>query len=478
MSRSVKDRSEFLDAASRLSPGQVTFTRDQIEKICNEAAVSWPHWLTSDKERRLARGLYSTVGMSAGSAAAVTTPKPATPKMARSVRKVPAFRPSVPTAAAATTTAGQSAVPVASNTAIPVLTSAEAASVAAMEEFTHQSLVPAKARGYVPFGHYQTLESIIRSGIFYPVFVTGLSGNGKTMMVEQICANLEREFIRVAITSETDEDDLIGGFRLIDGKTVWQDGPVVTGMRRGAIVLLDEVDLGTNKIMCLQGVLEGKPIYLKKINQIVKPLKGFNILATANTKGQGSMDGKFVGTNVLNEAFLERFAGTLEQEYPSMKVEEKILLSHLGLVLEEANLTLDAYHDRKAGEFAERLVKWADGIRKSFAEQVCTEIISTRRLVHIVDAFVIFSFNRRKAIEFCLARFDAETKSSFMDLYTKIDVEVDKLIPDAPAAGLTEPATTSDMFDRNAVKAALATNDAMANDITKALDQFLSERGV
>lgn len=473
MSRSVKDRSEFLDAASRLAPGQTTFTRSQIEKICNEASVSWPHWLTSDSAARVGRGTYSTVGM-ANSATAPAVPS-AAPKMARQVRKVPAFRPSAP--AAPTVTVGQSAVPIAANTAIPVMETSALVAPSTSEEFLHQSLVPMKARGYVPFGHFQTVESIIRSGIFYPVFVTGLSGNGKTMMIEQVCAALGREFIRVAITGETDEDDLIGGFRLIDGKTVWQDGPVVTGMRRGAIVLLDEVDLGSNKLMCLQGVLEGKPIYLKKINQVVTPLKGFNVLATANTKGQGSMDGKFVGTNVLNEAFLERFAGTLEQEYPSMKTEEKILLSHLSLALEEAGQTLDAYHDRKAGEFVERLVKWADGIRKSFAEQTCTEIISTRRLVHIIGAFVIFGFSRRKAVEFCLARFDAETKSSFMDLYTKIDVEVDKLIPDAAPADVGVTTPSSSTVDRSAVKAALATNEAMTDEITKALDDFLSKQG-
>lgn len=475
MSRSVKDRSEFLDAASRLAPGQTTFTRSQIEKICNEASVSWPHWLTSASEYRVGRGQYTTVGMAAGSAAAAA-PVAAAPKMARSVRKVPAFRPAAP--AAPTPTVGQSAVPVAANTAIPVMAQAALEAACAQttsEEFMHQSLVPQKARGYVPFGHFKTIESIIRSGIFYPAFITGLSGNGKTMMVEQVCAMLGREFIRIAITSETDEDDLIGGFRLINGHTVWQDGPVVTAMRRGAIALLDEVDLGSNKLMCLQGVLEGKPIYLKKINQVVTPLKGFNILATANTKGQGSMDGKFVGTNVLNEAFLERFPITIEQEYPSMAVEEKILLANLGIVLEEAGVTLDEYHDRKAGEFVTRLVKWADGIRKSFAEQSCNEIITTRRLVHIIGAFSIFEFNRRKAIEFCLARFDAETKSSFMDLYTKIDVEVDKLIPDAPVAPAAAGVTSG--VDREAVKAALATNDAMANEITKALDDFLSKQG-
>lgn len=425
MSKVTKHRAAFLDAARKLYGDSVSqMDRDMIQAASDSAGLPWPQWLTSKQENRVGRGLYTLQNVTGGTGASVVPTINSGVKMvSKRIKAAPAFRPAI------SAPMPVSSVPVLGAPAPqPVAVSAAAAA----EVFEHESLVPAKMRGYVPFGQYSVLESIIRSGIFYPVFVTGLSGNGKTLMMEQICANLGREFVRVNITSETDEDDLIGGFRLADGKTVWQDGPVVLAMKRGAILLLDEVDLGANKIMCLQGVLEGKPIYLKKINQVVKPLKGFNVFATANTKGQGSMDGKFVGTNVMNEAMLERFAGTIEQEYPSVKTEEKIMLSALAIAFEERGVTLSDYLDTKAAEFVNRLVKWADGIRKTYAEGGCSEIISTRRLVHIINAFVIFDQNRRQAIEFCLARFDRETKEQFMDLYTKIDVEVDKLLPPPP----------------------------------------------
>lgn len=424
MAKVTKHRAAFLDAARKLYGDSVSqMDRDMIQAASDSAGLPWPQWLTSKTENRIGRGLYTLQNVTGGASAvpAINTGVTIVSKK-RSVKAAPAFRPSIPVAAAPAPS-----VPVLGN---PLQDSTSLSTAA--EVFEHESLVPLKMRGYVPFGQYSVLESIIRSGIFYPVFVTGLSGNGKTLMMEQLCANLGREFVRVNFTMETDEDDLIGGFRLADGKTVWQDGPVVIAMKRGAVLLLDEVDLGSNKIMCLQGVMEGKPIYLKKINTVVKPLKGFNVFATANTKGQGSMDGKFVGTNVLNEAFLERFAGTIEQEYPSIKTEEKILLSTLAIAFEERAIVLSDYLDTKAAEFVSRLVKWADGIRKTYAEGGCSEIISTRRLVHIVNAFVIFDQNRRQAIEFCLARFDRETKEQFMDLYTKIDIEVDKLLPPPP----------------------------------------------
>jgi MoxR-like ATPase len=250
---------------------------------------------------------------------------------------------------------------------------------------------------------------IIKSGKFYPTYITGLSGNGKTMMIEQICAQEKRELVRANITKETDEDDLIGGFRLIDGKTVWQNGPVIVAMERGAILLLDEVDLGDAKLMCLQPVLEGKPIYLKKINRVITPAAGFNILATANTKGKGSDDGRFIGTNVMNEAFLERFSITFEQEYPPLKTEAKILNNVLGA---------SGIEDK---DFADKLVNWADMIRKAFYDGAVSDIISTRRLVHICEAFAIFGQDREKAIKLCLNRFDVDTKNGFMDLYMKLD---------------------------------------------------------
>ena len=274
------------------------------------------------------------------------------------------------------------------------------------------SYVPEKFEGYVPYGNFNTVKDVIKSGIFYPMFITGLSGNGKTLMVKEVCAKQKREYVRANITVETDEDDLIGGFRLLNGETVWHDGPVVTAMKRGAVLLLDEIDLASNKIMALQPVLEGSSIYLKKIGKWVHPTPGFNVIATANTKGQGSDDGRFIGTNVLNEAFLERFPVTIEQSYPTASMEKKILNNELGK------------HGLEDGEFSENLVKWADVIRKTFYEGGCDEIISTRRLVHIVGAFSIFK-DKMTAIELTVNRFDAETKESFLDLYTKIDAGVE-----------------------------------------------------
>ena len=275
-----------------------------------------------------------------------------------------------------------------------------------------ENLIPEKDPLYVPFGNFNDVYTIIKSGRYYPAFITGLSGNGKTFMVEQACAKAKREYFRVNITVETDEDDLLGHYALIDGNTVWQDGPVVKAMERGAILLLDEIDLASSKIMCLQPVLEGKGVFLKKVNRFVSPSVGFNVLATANTKGKGSEDGRFIGTNILNEAFLERFPITVEQEYPSMSVERKILDKVF------ASLDITEY-----GDFAEKLVTWADIIRKTFYEGGIDEIIATRRLVHIVNAYAIFG-DRKKAIEMCIARFDEDTKTSFLDLYSKCDSEV------------------------------------------------------
>jgi len=269
-------------------------------------------------------------------------------------------------------------------------------------------IVPKKDPVFVPFGNYTDIKSIIKSNKFYPVFVTGLSGNGKTMSILQACADNRKECIRVNVTIETDEDDLLGGYRLRDGQTVWQNGPVIEAMERGALLLLDEIDLASNKIMCLQPILEGSGVFVKKINKFVKPKEGFNVIATANTKGQGSEDGKFIGTNILNEAFLERFPVTFEQKYPNAKTEEKIL-----------NNTLEAT-GKKDTDYVSKLVTWADVIRKTYFDGGVDEIISTRRLVHIVQAYAIFK-NKLKAIEMCTNRFDEDTKTSFVDLYTKVD---------------------------------------------------------
>ena len=274
-----------------------------------------------------------------------------------------------------------------------------------------ENLVPSKDPNFVPFGNFPDVKKIIQSGIFYPTFITGLSGNGKTLGIEQACAALKRELIRVNITIETDEDDLIGGFRLVNGETVWHNGPVIEALEKGAILLLDEVDLASNKILCLQSVLEGKGLFLKKTGRYVERRPGFNIFATANTKGKGSEDGRFIGTNVLNEAFLERFALTFEQEYPTVATETKIL--------EKAATSL-AVLDK---EFCSHLANWADFIRRTFNDGGVDEVISTRRLVHIVRAFAIWH-DRMKAIKVCTNRFDDETKQSFLELYDKIDADV------------------------------------------------------
>ena len=270
------------------------------------------------------------------------------------------------------------------------------------------NIVPEKDPNFVTFGDYSSVKSIIASKKFYPIFITGLSGNGKTLGVTQACAEKKREMIRVNITIETDEDDLLGGYRLRDGQTVWQNGPVIEAMERGAVLLLDEIDLASNKIMCLQPILEGNGVFVKKINKFIKPALGFTVVATANTKGKGSEDGQFIGTNVLNEAFLERFPITFEQKYPSVKIETKIISK----MLETENA--------KDDEYATNLVNWADIIRKTYSEGGVDEIISTRRLVHIAKAYSIFR-NKLKAVEVCTNRFDDDTKQSFIDLYTKID---------------------------------------------------------
>ena len=274
-----------------------------------------------------------------------------------------------------------------------------------------QNLIPAPFEGFVPWGNFSTIEKIVKSGLFYPVFVTGLSGNGKTLMIEQVCAKLNKELIRVNITIETDEDDLLGGFRLVNGETKFVPGPVIEAMERGCTLLLDECDLGSNKLLALQPVLEGKGVFLKKINKWITPKDGFNVMATANTKGKGSEDGRFIGTNILNEAFLERFAITIEQPYATVATETKIVLGAM------------KKYGSEDKEFATNLVTWADVIRKTFYDGGVDEVISTRRLDHIVKAFAIFG-DKMKSIELCVARFDEDTKDSFMDLYTKIDAGI------------------------------------------------------
>ena len=362
---------EFTDYAFNKF-GKTQLTVDELKEANKKFGCKYaPQWLIKNKDYKVGKSLFELP---------INGSEPAT----KSVVKVPQVK---------------------QETAAEVAPVSEAAYVVSS---LVGDIVPKKDPVFVSFGNYPDVKSIIKSNMFYPIFITGLSGNGKTMGVTQACAENKKELIRVNITIETDEDDLLGGYRLKDGQTVWQNGPVIEAMQRGAVLLLDEIDLASNKIMCLQPILEGSGVFVKKINKYIKPANGFNVVATANTKGQGSDDGKFIGTNVLNEAFLERFPITFEQKYPTAKIEQKILVN-----------TMKA-QGKSDVKFAEKLVTWADVIRKTYFDGGVDEIISTRRLVHIVQAFSIFN-NKMKAIEVCTNRFDDDTKNSFIELYTKVD---------------------------------------------------------
>ena len=365
----------FLDACAEQFPNQVEFSKSTVKKICATAGIPKPSWLFRNPQFKAGYGTYSIESV------------------------VPEnYSQPVPVQAVQTVET------------VPVPTSTVGVNV--LDE--NISVIPSIMDNYVPFGHFKDLKSILKSGIFFPVFITGLSGNGKTLMVEQICAKLKKELFRVNITIETDEDDLIGSNTLINGNIVFKEGPVLKAMRKGAVLLLDEVDLASNKIMCLQSILEGGGYLIKKTGEFVKPAEGFTVVATANTKGKGSEDGRFIGTNILNEAFLERFAICLEQEYPPVTTEKKIVKGDFAI--------LGVNDD----DFADKLVDWADVIRKSFYEGAVDEVISTRRLVHIAKAYSMFN-DKLKSIEVCLARFDDDTKASFLDLYTKVDEGVNPL---------------------------------------------------
>ena len=372
---------KFIDAANIVFPGQVEFSTAQVRKIVSETGCPTPSWLLKPKYR-VGHGTYSL------ELAGVATAK---------VVDLPVGNPSV-------------------------------GSVDILQNDVE--VIPQAVKEYVPFGHFKDLKSILQSRLFFPVFITGLSGNGKTMMVEQVCAKLRRECYRVNVTVETDEDDLIGSNTLVDGNIVFREGPVLKAMRKGAVLLVDEIDLSSNKIMCLQSILEGKSYLNKKTGELVSPAPGFTIIATANTKGKGSDDGRFIGTNVLNEAFLERFSITMEQEYPTNAIETKILVKEferLGIPDQE--------------DYIKCLVTWADVIRKSFFEGAIDELISTRRLVHISQAFSMFN-DKLKAIELCVSRFDTETKATFLDLYTKVDAET-VVDPDQATEHVAEATTAT-----------------------------------
>jgi len=392
---SIKQKDQLMAALAESNNQTGIFSKSEVMDIAREAGLKNPMWFF--KEAKVGRNQFNPemVGQ------VVSMPKPTKPVAVIQTQPEP-----VAAAASRVLTQAKLAVEI-------------------------ENLVPAADKTYVPFGFYRDLVNIVKSGMFYPTFICGLSGNGKTMMVEQVCAKLKREAIRVNISIETDEDDLIGGNTLVDGNVVYREGPVLTAMKRGAVLILDEIDRGSNKLMCLQAILEGKPYFNKKTGEVVTPASGFNVIATANTKGRGSDDGKFMGAQVLDEAFLERFAITVEQEYPSSAQEKKIVLNKMEVA--------DCVDD----EFADKLVLWADVIRKTFYEGGIDELVSTRRLEHIVKAYAMFK-DRLKAIQLCVNRFDTDTKSAFIDLYTKVDAGVDL---DAPAEDQNDDNPEADNYD-------------------------------
>jgi len=370
-------RSKFLEAAKQF--GKDTLTVEDINSICKKLKIKFPQWFTKDPENRAGRGKYFVHGATAKAEPAESV------AMAAQV------------------------IPMAKKHISNVETDIEI-----------NDIVPKVYKNYVPFGNFDDVLSIVESKQFYPILITGHSGNGKTMSVEQACAKAKRKFICVSMTPDTDEGDLLGNFVLINGEMVWRDGPVTVAARIGAVLCIDEIDYGAQNLSTLQRVLEGKPFLLKKKNEIVYPAEGFTIVATANTKGKGSEDGRYMFTNILNEAFLERFLNTMEQTWPPVAVERKIIAKELESV------------GKSDSEFAEKLVSWADVIRKSFEEDAADEVISTRRLVHIVKSYGVFG-DKKKAIQLCLNRFNEDTKVSFLDLYTKIDAGVDSANHDVPA---------------------------------------------
>ena len=382
------DRKEFLEGLISKYPNQTSFTKEEIETTGH-----LPYWLNNTKRypfKEISDGatIFNLEAVVSGYNGGYE-PQPV-------VQIAPK---SVPIPAAVTQNS-------------PVAAQTQMADINLLNDSV--KIVPEKMVNYVPFGHFADVKNIIKSEIFFPVFVTGLSGNGKTLMIEQVCAQLKRELFRVNITIETDEDDLMGVHTLVNGNIVYREGPVIKAMRKGSVLLLDEVDLGSNKLMCLHSVLEGKGYLIKKTGEWVTPAKGFTILATANTKGQGSDDGKFIGTQIMNEAMLERFAVTMQQEYPPVVTERKILSKEMAL---SGDVDMD---------FCEKLVDWADVIRKTYYEGAIDDVVTTRRLVHIVNAFRMFG-DKLKSIQMCISRFDEETRLSILDLYTKIDAGVNPM---------------------------------------------------
>jgi len=385
MSNRVEIREEFISNLQALGKSEVS--RSEIKTVCQKMGMRSAQWFTKDESNRVARGMYRVPSSTIALQAKII---PMVKPIDKSLSKI-------------------------SNIAT---------------DLDSTNLVPSVYKNYVPFGDFEDIVSIVKSEQFFPVFVTGHSGNGKTMSIEQACAKAKRKFICISMTPETDEGDLLGNYVLINGNMEWRDGPVTTAARQGAVLCIDEIDYGAQNLSSLQRVLEGKPFMLKKKGELITPAPGFTVFATANTKGKGSDDGRYMFTNVLNEAFLERFPNTYEQQWPPVTIERKIIKKEL----ESAN--------RADDDFADKLVTWADAIRKTFADGGCDEVISTRRLVHIVSTFGIFG-DKMKAIGLCLNRFDEDTKASFLDLYTKVDAGIN--LDAVPVTPVAETGTSDDV---------------------------------
>jgi hypothetical protein len=389
MTSRADKRKAFLDAL--IATGKSEVSLSEVKDVAENAGLAIPYWFTNDETNKVKRGVYRVPNASG-----------AAPAISLAAQVIPLAK-----------------VENSSGNRIANVTT----------DLEIENLVPSQYDNYVPFGNFEDVLSIVKSKQFFPVFITGQSGNGKTMSIEQACAKAKRKFICVSMTPDSDEGDLLGNYVLINGQMEWRDGPVTVAARQGAVLCIDEIDYGAQNLSCLQRVLEGKPFLLKKKNELVVPAPGFTVFATANTKGKGSEDGRYMFTNVLNEAFLERFPNTMEQEFPPARIEEKIV-----------NKELDSV-GRSDETFAKNLVTWANTIRNTFADGGCDEVISTRRLVHIVKTFGIYG-DKKKAIEYCLNRFDADTKITFLDLYTKIDAGIDPNA--APVVTDEVPVTSSE----------------------------------
>lgn len=407
----------FILAALKISRDNAIIDRTTVLSAARAAGVANPAWLTNDPANRAGRGYYRIPADKIAVAKSLNT----TPVAERK----PTTAVTVPSASAAPVVAA--AAQGTSNSLVDATLS-----LAAIAECG--DCIPQKDALFVAYGHYDTVKRIIGSRRWAPSYVVGPSGCGKTYAYQQACADLKREYYEVQITTETTEDDLLGGFRLVNGETKFIYGPVTLAMMRGGFLVLDEIDQATSKVMCLQQVLNGKPVFLKKINQWVKPAEGFNVGATANTKGNGDDTGRFVGANPLNVAFRDRLSGMcFVADYPTPAVEKKILNKAMAVAgVDDA-------------EFAALLVDWAGMIRKTNREGGLDETMTTRRLVQIAQNLSILG-ERTLAVELGINIYDEITREAMLSLFQKIDpanAPKDDTLGKAPAAATASTSVPS-----------------------------------